>query len=621
MLLVKIQQAAKDWEGETLFKDVSFDIREGERLALFGRNGVGKTTLLNCITGRLALDEGQIQRLLPLEQWGWLDQQPENPLDLSLLDTVLYSSYPDRYQLKQELEACMGRMSTHDKSHPQELETYSELLERYTACDGYEWERKAELSLRQLQLGPEQWIQPYASLSGGQKTKAQLAALLLREPKLLLLDEPTNHLDSASLLWLEEWVVSYNGTIVYVSHDRMFIDRTATAVIELTGEGAKRYEGGYSDYRRAKDIELRTLEAKHKKQEQEREKLLESIRMYAQWFQQAHKAAGQNDFLRSKSKKNVSRLHAKESALQRLEAERVKMPREDAQLHMRLEAESFEAAQLIRMEGVSFAYEDYAPLLNQFNMNVGRGERIAVIGPNGAGKSTLAKLVIGSLIPSEGRVIRHPQVQIGYFEQELSRMDINKTLLDSLLELPGMTQSHARTILACFLFRKEEVFKRISDLSMGEKCRVAFLRLFFGKCNLLVLDEPTNYLDIDTRERVEEALGQYPGTVLLITHDRYLTKKLATSIVVMEGGDKPLVFDGTFEEYEATQRVRAMSSEQLQIEYERDRLKLRLAQLIGMEKLESEEEDRSLMQEIRCVQLQLKQMGDSTVTQMDKRTL
>ncbi|RJE88781.1 ABC transporter ATP-binding protein [Paenibacillus sp. 1011MAR3C5] len=610
MLLVKVQQAAKDWDGEMLFKDVSFDIREGERLALFGRNGVGKTTLLHAITGRIALDEGQIQRLLSLEQWGWLDQQPGQAAHLSLMDTVLNSSCPERYQLKQELEACMNKMGA-GVTDAEELERYSSLMERYT-FDGYEWERRAELALRQLQLGPEHWAQPYASLSGGQKTKAQLAALLLKEPKLLLLDEPTNHLDSASLLWLEEWVVSYKGTIVYVSHDRMFIDRTATAVIELTKESAKRYEGGYSDYRRAKDVELRTIEAQHKKQELEREKLLESIRMYAQWFQQAHKAAGQNDFLRSKSKKNVSRLHAKESALQRLDAEGVQKPREAAQLYMRLESEAFEAAHVIRMEGISFAYSDSRPLLTQFNMNVSRGERVAIIGPNGAGKSTLAKLAIGSLKASEGAVIRHPHAKIGYFEQELSRMDAGQTLLDSLLDLPGMTQSHARTILACFLFRKEEVFKRIGDLSMGEKCRVAFLRLFFGKCNMLVLDEPTNYLDIDTRERVEEALRQYPGTVLLITHDRYLTKRLATSLVVMDGMSEPHVFAGTFDEYESSQRLRAMSAEQLQIQYERDKLKLRLTQLMGMEKLKSEEDDRSLMLEIRSVKLQLKQLGDST---------
>ncbi|MFF2885466.1 ribosomal protection-like ABC-F family protein [Paenibacillus sp. NPDC057967] len=609
MLLVKIQQAAKDWNGETVFKNVSFDIRQGERLALFGRNGVGKTTLLQCITERVSLDEGQIQRLLPVEQWGWLDQQSEKPSKLPLLDTVLISSYPERYQLKQELEASMNKMGV-SESNAEELATYSLLMDRYTVCNGYEWERSAELALRQLQLGPELWAQPYASLSGGQKTKAQLAALLLREPKLLLLDEPTNHLDSASLLWLEEWVVSYKGTILYVSHDRMFIDRTATAVIELTREGAKRYEGGYSDYRRAKDVELRTIEAQHRKQELEREKLLESIRMYAQWFQQAHKSAGQNDFLRSKSKKNVSRLHAKESALHRLEEKGVHLPREEAQLHMKLEAEAFEASRLIRMEGVSFAYAERKPLLKQFNMNLGRGERVAVIGPNGAGKSTLAKLAIGTLSPSEGSVTRHPQVQIGYFEQELSRMNADQTLLDSLLELPGMTQSHARTILACFLFRKEEVFKRIGDLSMGEKCRVAFLRLFFGKCNLMVLDEPTNYLDIDTRERVEEALEQYPGTVLLITHDRYLTKRLATSLVVMEGTALPYVFAGTFDEYEASQRLRAMSAEQLQREYECDRLKLRLAQLMGMERLESEEEDRALMQEIRSVKLQLEQLDN-----------
>ncbi|WP_036717524.1 ribosomal protection-like ABC-F family protein [Paenibacillus harenae] len=596
-MLLKVKNVNKEWDGVKLFENVAFEVKQGERLALFGRNGAGKTTLLHGLTGRLPFDGGDVQRLLPLNEWGWLDQQAQTDSSLSLLEFVQAGS-AEQFGIKREMANVMQQMQAEPASE-ELINRYSELFERYLQLDGYGWETKAERCLRQLSFDSALWEAPFASLSGGQKTKAQLAALMVREPKLVLLDEPTNHLDAAAIDWLEHWVNAYPGTVIYVSHDRTFIDRTATAVLELEAAGCRRYPGGYTAYKAQKEIELRTQETLYKKQEQEREKLLESIRMYAEWFQQAHKAAGQNDFLRSKSKKNVSRLHAKESALERLDQGKVQKPREEAQLRMQLEAEGFAASTLLRMDEVGFAYEGRGKLFERLSLTIDRGDRLAVLGPNGAGKSTLLKLATGSLTPIAGSVTLHPRTRIGYFEQELGKLDNDATILDSLLTLPDMTQSHARTILGCFLFSREDVFKRIGGLSMGEKCRVAFLKLFFGKSNLLVLDEPTNYLDIRTRERVEEAIKHYPGAVLLVTHDRYLIRETANRLIVLEGKSEPAQFPGTYDEYLSKDRSRTLSAEEQLSQNEREKLELRLAQLMSSEQPDDPTEQQLLMREIR----------------------
>jgi ATPase subunit of ABC transporter with duplicated ATPase domains len=431
---------------------------------------------------------------------------------------------------------------------------------------------------------------------------------MVKEPKFVLLDEPTNHLDAETLSWLEQWVVVYPGTVLYVSHDRAFIDRTANSVLELSRLGCRRYPGGYSDYRTQKEVEMRTQETLYAKQKQEREKLLESIRRYSEWFQQSHKAAGQNDFLRSRSKKNVSRLHAKESALERLEHNRVQKPRDAAQLNMRLEGEAFHASTLLQMEDVGFAYTEERKLFNSFNLSVNRGDRIAVLGPNGAGKTSLLKLIAGQLSPVSGSVRIHPQTRIGYFAQELGNLEMNETILDSLLTLPEMTQSQARTILGCFLFSREDVFKKIGDLSMGEKCRVAFIKLYFGRANLLVLDEPTNYLDIDTRERVEEALQMYPGSVILVTHDRYLIRKAANRLVIMNKEEEPHLFPGTYDEYVSRDRSRTLTAEEQNRENECGTLELRLAQLINSPEPEEAGERQALISEIRRLRAQISEL-------------
>lgn len=608
MFVLKAKNLGKEWNGRTLFEKVTFDVAEGERIALFGRNGTGKSTLLNGLLGQITFDEGSVQRLLPLEEWGWMNQAVEESSHETAL-TFVQSGTPELYRIKRELARLERELGEPGAGAGQTMEEklgrYGMLQEQYMLADGFGWELKVEKSLQRLQLTPELWNLPYARLSGGQKTRAQLARVMVREPQFIVLDEPTNHLDEATLDWLEKWIADYAGTVLYVSHDRAFIDRTATAVIELTSSGCRRYVGGYTAYREQKRVERRTQEALHKKQEQERQKLLESIRRYEQWFRQAHKAAGQNDYFRSRAKKNVSRFKAKESALERLESSRVKQPRDERQLSVRMESEPVSASTLLRMEKLNFAYTASGrTLLDHFSLTVERGDRLAVIGPNGAGKTTLLKLMIGELKPQSGMVRLNPQTVIGYFAQELNALDPEETLLDSLLKLPDMTQSAARTILGCFLFSGDDAFKKIGDLSMGEKCRAAFLRLYFGRANLLVLDEPTNYLDIDTREIMEEALLEYPGTLVIVTHDRYLIRKLADRLVVLAGSEA-ITFPGTYEEYASRDRRRAPTGDDIRRENERSRLQLRLAVLMSREDPEDEEEKARLLEEIRQIKAQL----------------
>ncbi|KWX73407.1 ABC transporter ATPase [Paenibacillus riograndensis] len=597
MTLIKVKNIRKEWNGIPLFANVSFEIAEGERALLFGRNGIGKTTLLQGLLGRHPFDEGSVYYGLPPEEWGVLDQQLELQSDMSALDYVL-SGLSELDDLKCKIERLGRLLQEADGGDEALVAEYGEVYERYLQLDGYGWEAKAEKCLSQLMLDAAVWNLPYRQLSGGQKTRVQLAALLARQPKLLVLDEPTNHLDEETMAWLEEWVRDYPGTVFYVSHDRTFIERTATAVLELGPQGCRRYPGAYTKYREQKEIEARTLAVQYRKQELEKEKLLESIRRYAEWFQQAHRAAGQNDFRRAKAKKNVSRLHAKEASLERLELNRVERPQAAPQLSMKLEGEVFRGDALLDMSGVRYAYGGGAALLENFNLTLRRGDRLAVLGPNGAGKSTLLKLIAGLLAPDCGEIRRHPRTRVGYFAQELETLPLSSTILDSLLELPGMTQTEARTILGCFMFRREDVFKRIGDLSLGEKCRVAFLRLYFGRANLLVLDEPTNYLDIDTRERVEEALAAYPGGLVIVSHDRYLHAAVANRLLLLERGSKPRLFPGTYEEYAAKERSLMLTPDEQSREGELQLLELRLARLMHSEPRETEEEDRELMAEI-----------------------
>ncbi|HAG01243.1 ABC-F type ribosomal protection protein [Paenibacillus sp. FSL K6-1566] len=589
-MILKAKDIGMELQGKPLFEGIHLEVAEGERIALYGRNGMGKSTLLSILAGERQPTNGTVEAVLPRERWGWMRQQDEpDESEMTALEMVRSRSESSLWELKQQLAAIEKQMQATDADAMDRLvEQYGNLLERYESGGGFQWETEVEKAMTMLGIGPDVWPVPYKELSGGQKTKVMLGALLVRNPKFLLLDEPTNHLDSESLVWLEQWLVSsYKGTVLFVSHDREFIDRVATTVCELSATELRRYRGGYTDYRREKERELREQETLYRKQELARKALEESIRRYEEWFHKAHNSAGDGDvritasYYKAKAKKNISRYHAKEKALERLEAERVDKPRSDPKLKMELEAENIGARTLLRVKEMSFGFGDRL-LFDRFSFQLNRGDRLAVRGPNGSGKTTLLKLLLGEITPTEGTVAWHPAVKIGYFSQQLEGLEDDMTLLDSLLAIPGMTQSHARTLLGCFLFRRDDVFKQIGQLSMGEKCRTAFLKLYFSGAHLLVLDEPSNYLDVDTREVIEEVLVRFPGAIALVSHDRYLVRKVANRLLTLQPGGAPVWFEGSVaEEEEHMARVGVIRGD-TDKENRRMELEYRIQELLGL---------------------------------------
>lgn len=558
--LIHMHEISKEWNGKRLFEHVNLEVNEHERIALFGRNGCGKTTLLHILTGSEQASEGTLTIHLEPEEIGFMRQD----FKADAMDSVHKVAYLESgawgdLKLKlQKAEASLAACDL-DKS-PDLMEQYGEIMEQYEAHGGYAREIKLEKMMTHLGIGEELWTRPYVSLSGGQKTRLRLAALLTRKPRLLILDEPTNHLDQESLIWFEDWILSYPGTLIFVSHDRTFLDHVATGICELSKDGIRKYPGGYEDYKVQKKRERKEQETKYRKQELAKKALEESIRKYQEWFIKSHKNAGNvtesriaASYYKARANKNISRYHAKQKQLERLEGDRVERPREGPKVSMELKDGEFEARTFVQLQNVEYRYEGSdKPVFSGATFSVQRGRRLVLRGPNGSGKTTLLKLITGSLIPQKGSVDLHPKTKLGYFSQELEDLQTEMTLLDSLLVNPYMTQTEARTVLGNFLFSRDDAFKKIGDLSMGEKCRAAFIRLYFSGANLLVLDEPTNYLDIDTREVMETALLRYEGSLVFVSHDRTLVRKIANQLIELNDNEQGQlhIYDGTVEEYE-----------------------------------------------------------------------
>lgn len=600
MVVLKAENLKKEWNGKWVFENVNLEVEEGDRVALIGQNGVGKTTLLGCLTGRITPDGGTIFRRWPSKRWGMVEQHLKVPKDWSVRDFV-ESGNPELYRLKREriqLEQAMADGG--EKQLHESVARYGLVLERFQLLGGYEWELEVESHLTRFHL-PKEVL--FCRLSGGQKTRAQLARALMGNPPFLLLDEPTNHLDMETADWLGDWIRSYRGTVLFVSHDREWIDRLANKTVELTPKGTRTYKGGYSDFKRERERERKEQEVLYKKQQQQKRKLEEAIHRYREWYAKAHTTAGErNPYLKKRAEKNRTRFQAKERALERLKKEQVERPQEDLRVKVRFEGSGFEAHHLVRLENVDVGYKEKA-VLKEVTFTLSRGDRMVVVGPNGSGKTTLLKLLAGKLEPRSGTVIRHPALRVGYFAQELDSLKEDETILESLLRLPGMTQGEARNILAAFLFRREEVHRKIGSLSMGERCRVAFVNLYFSEANLMVLDEPTNYLDIPTRERIEEALIQYPGAMVLVSHDRSLLKKVSNRVAVLKNG-KAEIYPGGYKEYLIHLKDRTKL-----VDPDKDRrirtLELELSRLMAEEEPETEEAKASLNARIREIKAEL----------------
>ncbi len=595
MFIIKANNVSIELNGLMIFENGNLDIKEGERVALIGENGVGKTTFINALMGRLPIQKGSLQIEFKKDEIGWL-LTDENETEQMTAKEVVESSDEKLFFIKRKIDQL-----SKDLSSEHILNEFNQYLSEYLELNGYEWESTIEQSLKKFQLPQSVWEMPYSHLSGGQKTKVKLAKIMLKQPRLLIMDEPTNHLDSESIDWLTNWLKSYRGTVLFISHERQFIDDVATKTVELTENGTYKYNGGYSEYKKQKEHERITNQALYDKQEAEKKKLIETINQYKQWFSQSHNAASERDpFAKKKAGKNALRFKSKEKDLERLEQRKVDKPKEVKSISAIFESESFTAKHMISFHQVNFGYETEKNIFEQLTFTLNREDRLAVIGKNGSGKTTFLKLLTGLLEPNVGSVRHNPQLKIGYFMQELETLNEETTILDEILSLPNMTETEARTILACFLFRKEDVYKKIGQLSMGEKCRVAFVKLYFSDSNLLVLDEPTNYLDIHTRERIEEALAVYHGAVVVVSHDPYLLKKVSNRVVHIEKGTF-YEFKGSYADWNGRQSI---TNDQQSLLNDRTRLELEISAMIA-EELESEDEHSFQLSKIVALKQQL----------------
>lgn len=500
-IILKVEHIEKEWNGNTIFQNVNFDVSRGERIALVGNNGVGKTTLLSAIMGEIDVDSGRIQRIDSLEEYGWLEQELHVMPDMTLFDFVL-SGFHESIVIEDSEKA------------------------------------RIQKQLRRIGLPETVWEVPYEKLSGGQKTKAQLIRLTIKQPKLLVLDEPTNHLDIKSLRWLENWLRRYPHTVLFVSHDRQFIDHIATSTIELTREGTRKYHGGYSAFQKQRELEMKTQQALYVKQQAERENLINTIQTYRNWFDEKSRKGDPRE-LRSRShrkstqNKHRNRMRAKEQELDRLESEMVELRKDDPRFQLHLDDPQQYMKTLLHLKKVTFGYSS-TMLFVDVELMMNRGERIAIIGENGTGKSTLLKLISGEIVPISGAVSHHPSIRIGYLDQELMNIDQTKVVLDVILELPNMTFRRAKNALSSYMFKAEDWNKNVGLLSMGERCRLLLLRMVLSETNLLILDEPTNYLDVQSREEVEACLDDYPGALIFVSHDRYFINKIANRIITIK---------------------------------------------------------------------------------------
>jgi len=527
MSLVVAHGVSKSYGAEQVIRRATFRIAAGERIALVGPNGEGKTTLLRLIAGLDEPTEGRIDRVGSLRV-GYLPQEAPAAEDQTLWQSML-DVFAEVRRMERELAELAGGLG--DDPDGQRLKRYGELQARFEAAGGYDYETRIKTVLTGLGFEAGQYDRPLAQLSGGQRTRGLLGRLLLAEPNLLLLDEPTNHLDLEAVEWLERYLSGYRQALVVVSHDRYFLDKATERTWEIAFGRVETYRGSYSQY--------------VPKREQ---RFSERLR---QWQAQQEYVARTEDFIR----RNLAGQRTKEAQGRRTRLERflateaVGKPRRHERIHVRIHPLQRGGELVLRAAELVIGYDGAAPLMATGDLEVRRGQRVAVIGPNGVGKTTLLRTLLGELEPLAGRVQLGANVTAGYLPQAHECLRGEATVLESVREVDGsLTPERVRTLLGSFLFRGDDVFKRIDELSGGQRSRVILARLALVAPNVLLLDEPTNHLDLPSREIVQDMLEGFDGTVVFVSHDRYLVGALATHVWALEDGRlHPLL--GGWEEY------------------------------------------------------------------------
>ena len=512
-MILSCNNISKSFGTDVIIKSCSFNIEDHEKAAIVGINGAGKSTLLKIITGIEPADTGLVT-LAKDKTLGYLTQQQNLGSDNTIYDELL-SVKQYILDIEKELRSIEKRMNTADGDELENLmKKYSDLNHRFEMENGYAYKSEITGVLKGLGFSEEDFTLNVNTLSGGQKTRVALGRLLLAKPDIILLDEPTNHLDMESIRWLENYLLNYNGAVLIVAHDRYFLDKIVSKIIELDNGVATVFSGNYTDYAAKKAI-LRNMKLKEYLNQQREIKHQEDVITKLKQFNR---------------EKSIKRAESREKMLDKIEI--VDKPQElNDKMNIKLEPNVVSGNDVLTISGLSKSFDDVT-LFDNIDIEIKRGERVALIGNNGTGKTTILKLINGIIEPDSGSIYLGAKVNIGYYDQEHHVLDPDKTIFDEIRDAyPDLNNTQIRNTLAAFLFTNEDVFKYIRDLSGGEKGRVSLAKLMLSNANFLILDEPTNHLDIVSKEILENALNNYTGTVLFVSHDRYFINAAATRII------------------------------------------------------------------------------------------
>ena len=541
MIEISVSGLVKEFEvGSRILDGLTFQVDTGERVGLLGKNGSGKTTLFRILTGEVDWDEGEVM-IAPGRRLGLISQIPVYPAGYTVED-VLDTAFARLHQMEREMEELALQMS--EDADPALLRRYDSLTAAFEAGGGYDAQTQKNKVCNGLTIPQTMREQLFDALSGGEKTRVNLARLILEDTDVLLLDEPTNHLDLHAVEWLEEYLSRFKGTVLAISHDRFFLDRVVNRVIEIQDGKAEFYEGNYTFYAVEKE---RRYEEKLRQYEKEQAKI-----------QQLEKSAEQlRVWAYSGMDKTFRRAKSMEKRIERMRT--MDKPTKDRKLEVGFGQREFHGDEVLTTKGLSKGYGE-KNLFHDLDLEIIGGERIGLIGDNGTGKSTLIKLITGEELPDSGKLRMGPTVKIGYLPQVVSFDHPERTLVDTMIYDQDCTAQTARNRLAAFNFRGEDVFKQVSVLSGGERSRLRLCMLMDEKINFLILDEPTNHLDIASREWIEEAVEDYDGVLLFVSHDRYFIDRFATRIWELEDG-VITDFRGDYRQYLAAKAKRVQAIE------------------------------------------------------------
>ena len=531
MILMTVQGVSKSFGMKSVLKDISLTLQQGARMGLIGVNGSGKSTLFRLIAGQMEPDEGSIS-LMRGTRVGMLTQEADIQSDLTVREELSRVFEPVR-EMERRLRALEEEMA---QKHEDEAELdrlsreYARLTDRFEDAGGYEWPSRIQGVLAGLGFAKGRENQPASVLSGGEKTRLCLARLLLTQPDLLMLDEPTNHLDLSSIQWLEDTLKKYRGTVLIISHDRYFMNSVCDCMAEISMRRLVQYEGNYDQFtvKRQADIERQIREYKLQQAEIARQQaIIQRYRMYNR-------------------EKSIRAAESREKRLEKME--RLERPVDEQHVRFSFEARRRTGDDVLKVHGLAKGFEGRR-LFENFDLHLRAGDRVAIIGPNGVGKSTLLNIIARKLKADAGEVEFGANVDLGYYEQHQTGLDPEKDVLNELWDaFPRLDLDRVRSVLALFLFTGDDVYKKISMLSGGEKGRVSLCKLMLKRDNLLLLDEPTNHLDMDSREVLEGALEDFDGTILTVSHDRYFINRVADRVIEMRP-DGVKEYLGNYDDY------------------------------------------------------------------------